>query len=837
MNTEKTISLVFKAQDRSGPTLNRIGDRLRSKTRAWEHSLSRLSSKLLRLGTASSAGLTALSGMVLNIRAKTETSLADLSNMGVDNMAMFEKRAREFSNKWAYIEMPDFLKSAEKLKGAYAALDDKNLAAVTEKALIVGRGLKALPEEAAFMYAKFFNIHRKAHDKLSDMQFADLVAGGLSAAYEQFDTDAKRMGIAIATLGAEATNLNIPLQEQIAILGMLTNKLKSPEEAAEAYKGVMANLVKAQKNLNAGLTIGEKKHQFKAHGQPIEFTDKKGNAKSLADVLDTLKLIQARAKKAGLDMAQVNDAIVQSFGSETARKVISNLINDTGELREKTKLVQKSMDLGIDEVMEKAQNRNKGLGERLNLIYKRLKNTGDVVGKSLTPAIKKLDEVTKQYLLPLQTWLNNNQELAGQLIGMGALLSGVVIGVGILSKAFSFLGLAVWANPLTWKIMAIAAVVGSVAYVVYEFYNDWRAAWDKWGDYVIGIAAIVGFAFNPILGIAIAVVGYIINHWSELGVFFDGLWAGIKDRGQRFWWVIQGLGQMAWDGIKAVWSGVAEFFSGLWSGAQDRAQRFWWVVQGAGQLAWDRIKAVWSGFAGFFNELWAEIQYRAQRVWWVIQGAGQMALGYLTGKWAEFCQWLDGLMAGLQEAGGQLWDGISEALEAFIKRAREKWDNLGKLIRSLPDSLREAWDSFWTWLGKKADSVLGPLGSALGGIGDFFGFGDDEKPKAAPKPKPRSGFKQILEKKDSLSRRESEALKRLKAGNSAIILDHRKGTGQAPAPPTVQPTAQPAAQPTEGKLEVIIKAPKGSAQISNLEKRGGDGWNIMAGIEELWAGI
>ena len=775
-----------------------------------------------------------------------------------------------------------------------------------------------------------------------------------------------------------ASTLKVTMADQLTLVGML-QKIAEGSEAGTYGKAFISRL----------LTAGEKMKAFNG-GKPLKLVDEKGQAKPLIEVLEIFKDAMQAAKQAGKADVFMK-GLKEAFEDEGLKALLFLIENTEGYARAQAEL-NKAMNKGVAVSHQMAAAQDDHLNAQKNLLMQTVEVVADALGKLFTPEIMQgLKDMRAWVNDTLAPWIQKNPELAKGITQVSLALGGLLVAVGLATKAFGALGLAVWANPLTWKIMAIAALVGSVVYVVYEFYNDWRAAWDRWGDYVISIVAGLGFVFNPIVGTAIAVVGYIINHWSELGAFFDSLWAEIQDRGQRVWWVIQGMGQMvlddlqeawsgfvdffsglwaeiqdrgqqvwagiqeagqgAFNGIKAVWSGVAEDFSslwaeiqdrgqkvwagiqeagqgafngikaawsgvagdfsnlwtqiqeraqkvwegtpgadqlgldgitaawsglsghlgGLWTGIQDRAQRSWWVIQGAGQMVLDELKAAWSGFAGFFSGLWGGIQNRAQRAWWVIQGAGQMvlieietawsgfagffsglwdgiqnraqrawwviqgagqmAMDYLTGKWAEFKQWLDGLMAGLQEAGNRLWDGISETLEAFIKRAREKWDNLGKLIRNLPDSLREAWDAFWTWLGQKADSVLGPLGSALRGIGDFFGFGDDEKPKAAPKPKPQSGFKQILKKNETLSRRESQALQRLKTGNRIMIPEAAKSPGRASSQPL------PAAQPTEGKLEVIIKAPKGSAQISNLEKRGGDGWNILAGIEELWAGI
>jgi TP901 family phage tail tape measure protein len=552
----------------------------------------------------------------------------------------------EFSNRWAGVSTDQFIAAAEKIKGGYAKLSGEALAGVNRVAQITGRGLKGAPAEMAEFYGKAFNIHRKFYQKMDDLKFAEMISGGMAAAYENFDTNASKMAVAMATLGAEAANLKVPLQEQIAVLGMLTNKLKSPEEAAEAYKGVMANLVKAQKNLNKGMEIGGKEYAFTINGKPIKFVDEKGNAKSLAFVLDAIKAIQSRAKGLGLDLGEVNDALVAAFGSETARKVLTNLINDTGEMRRMTKEVKKSMDQGLGPAIEKANMRNKGFGERLQKITQRLNNVAAVIGKALNPAMEKLDKLTTKYLEPLQKWIDNNPVLVSQLSQVAMALGTVFVGVGVLTQVFKLLGLAVWLNPLTWKIMAVAAVIGSLIYVVYSFYDDWRPPgisggiissawcgamvaasvflgpvvggilaiggilvavvgyvinhwselvsfferladqlkpiWDEWGDYLIAVLAGAAFLFNPILGAAVAAVGFIINHWSELGEFFTGLGQRISDVASIIRDTVVGAWEDPLGTLQALWDGllnyiekkIGSFFSSI-LGTMGRLHAWW----------------------------------------------------------------------------------------------------------------------------------------------------------------------------------------------------------------------------------------------------------------------
>jgi phage-related protein len=194
-----------------------------------------------------------------------------------------------------------------------------------------------------------------------------------------------------------------------------------------------------------------------------------------------------------------------------------------------------------------------------NLLLQTLGVVADAVGKLFTPAMKEaLKEARLWVNEVLDPWIKRNPRLVKDVTSLTVALGGLTVAVGLLSRAAGLLGMTVWLNPLTWKILAIGAVIASVVYVVYKLYDDWKAAWDKWGDYLIGIAAGVAFVFNPVLGLLIAGAGYVINHWSELKAFFINLFADIGAYIESTWNKIS-------DGISHAISHPAETAQKVWA--------------------------------------------------------------------------------------------------------------------------------------------------------------------------------------------------------------------------------------------------------------------------------
>ena len=116
---------------------------------------------------------------------------------------------------------------------------------------------------------------------------------------------------------------------------------------------------------------------------------------------------------------------------------------------------------------------------------------------------------------------------------------------------------ALLANPITWIIAAIVALVAAFVILWNEcdwFRNFWIGLWD-------GICA----AFD-------ATVAWLDQACKDIANFFVG----------------------AWEGIKRAWNGVGDWFKGLWQGIKD-------TFSAVGQFFGDVFSAAWSAIKGVFT--------------------------------------------------------------------------------------------------------------------------------------------------------------------------------------------------------------------------------------------
>lgn len=170
------------------------------------------------------------------------------------------------------------------------------------------------------------------------------------------------------------------------------------------------------------------------------------------------------------------------------------------------------------------------------------------------------------------------------------LVGAIAVAVGIM-WAFNA---ALLANPITWIVIAIAALVAAFIILWNEcegFRNFWKNLWQGIKDVFHAVVEWIKNAFN-------AVVTFFKENWQALlmllvnpfagafkllydncdgfrafidkwvkniGQFFKDLWQGIKNTFSSVGKWFSDVFTSAWNGIKKAFSAVSSFFTGVWN--------------------------------------------------------------------------------------------------------------------------------------------------------------------------------------------------------------------------------------------------------------------------------
>lgn len=157
-----------------------------------------------------------------------------VSSLGVKDLKAVEDAAKSFSNTWAGTSKADFITASYDIKSGIASLTDEGVAQFTQLAALTGKATKSTTEEMGSLFATGYGIYKGFYDDMSDLEFGEMFSAGIATAVKNYKTSGSEMASAISALGATATNANVPLEEQLAIMGQLQTTM-SGSEAATKY--------------------------------------------------------------------------------------------------------------------------------------------------------------------------------------------------------------------------------------------------------------------------------------------------------------------------------------------------------------------------------------------------------------------------------------------------------------------------------------------------------------------------------------------------------------------------------------------------------------------------
>ncbi len=335
------------------------------------------------------------------------------------------------------------------------------------------------------------------------------VAGMTASAVQMFKTTGMEMSSAFTSVGANATAAGIAMSEQMAILGTLQSTM-SGSEAGTKYKAFLAGVGGAQDKLN------------------LSFVDAQGKMLPMLDILEKLQ------GKFGdtLDVAE-SDELKKAFGSDEAVSLIKLLMADTQGLAASIDSLGQTKGMGKAEQMAAAMTDQ---SQRLEASWFAIRAAAfsmvlpafNAVTGSIADGLMWLTSMTSEYpvltevlsyaaigalslggvVASLSLVMGIAKMMAGGWAVTTAVLSGVFkvlrISTIAMTAATWLFNAALWANPITWIIAGIVALVAAVGAMIY-WWDEIKASFADTTWFKIIAAAIDGVIemLNMIPGINI----------------------------------------------------------------------------------------------------------------------------------------------------------------------------------------------------------------------------------------------------------------------------------------------------------------------------------------------
>lgn len=403
----------------------------------------------------------------------TQNALGELSSLGVKDLKAVENAAKRFSDTWAGTSKSDFITAAYDIKSGIASLTDEGVAQFTEMAALTGKATKSTTEEMGSLFATGYGIYKGFYDDMSDLEFGEMFSAGIATAVKNYKTSGSEMASAISMLGATATNANVPLDEQLAILGQLQTTM-SGSEAATKYKSFLNQSAKAGEAL--GLT----------------FTDANNQLLSTPEILTALK-----SKYGDTIDAVEKRQLKEAFGTDEAVAMIDLLYNNVDTLTSGIDDLSVSMQGGTAVTREMAEAINNTPEQKFQVLKQQIHNNVEELGNGLLPAVNNTMDKVNGLIKKGSDWISNNQEtvqsvmnialklaifllIAGSVMGvvgsLGKLLLSAKNAIGLVKTATLGMNTAFLASPITWVIVGIVALVAAFV-VLWNKSESFRSFW------------------------------------------------------------------------------------------------------------------------------------------------------------------------------------------------------------------------------------------------------------------------------------------------------------------------------------------------------------------------
>ncbi len=439
-----------------------------------------------------------------------DRKLGEVKSLGVTDEALkqLQQTALEFASDYGK-SATEFVGASYDIQSAIAGLTGEELSQFTKASGVLAAATKADTATITSYMGTMYGIFKNQAEEMGKAAWVEDVAGMTASAVQMFKTTGMEMSSAFTSVGANATSAGIAMSEQMAILGTLQSTM-SGSEAGTKYKAFLAGVGGAQDKLN------------------LSFVDAQGKMLPMLDILEKLQ------GKFGdtLDVAE-SDELKKAFGSDEAVSLIKLLMADTQGLAASIDSLGQTKGMGKAEQMAAAMTDQ---SQRLEASWFAIRAAAfsmvlpafNAVTGSIADGLMWLTSMTSEYpvltevlsyaaigalslggvVASLSLVMGIAKMMAGGWAVTTAVLSGVFkvlrISTIAMTAATWLFNAALWANPITWIIAGIVALVAAVGAMIY-WWDEIKASFADTTWFKIIAAAIDGVIemLNMIPGINI----------------------------------------------------------------------------------------------------------------------------------------------------------------------------------------------------------------------------------------------------------------------------------------------------------------------------------------------
>jgi len=287
-----------------------------------------------------------------------------------------------------------------------------------------------------------------------------------------------------------AASSNVPLQEQLAILGQLQTTMPG-SEAGTLYKAFI------MKAAEAGEKLG------------LSFVDSTGRLKGIVPILREIK-----ARFPDLSQAAAQVEIKKAFGSDEAVKFLLQMSQGMEALEGNIRAIERAMKGGTAVTEEMARAMNMDIGSQFQLLRQQIGNLFEIIGRTLLPVVTPVIQGISKAILFFQKLARSMPGLTRVVLTLSMALGAVLAVVGGVIATAGTIGLMLPAikaglaamsaavagvgSAFATYFLPVVAIIGGVVLAVYLLKRAWETNFGGIRDTILGAWEKVKLVFQGI---------------------------------------------------------------------------------------------------------------------------------------------------------------------------------------------------------------------------------------------------------------------------------------------------------------------------------------------------
>ncbi|WP_269857949.1 phage tail tape measure protein [Streptomyces sp. RPT161] len=565
------------------------------------------------------------------------------------------------------------------------------------------------------------DYHKGAGDAANMTSQLVVAVGHGKANFQQFSA-------ALSNILPMGSAVGLKFNDLAGVLAEMTSHGVTAQRASQN----MANAMRSLENPTSVMT-----KEFKAVGINAQDVQKHLSSQGLGG---TMQWLSGLAKDNAARLGQTYPAALAKLMGTSAG--LSVALMTTGEnARDTNKAIK---DIGQASADSKGNVQGfaqvqQTLGFKMDQAKQAIHNTGIALGTALLPMVTRVMEAVNKILVPIATWIQNHQKLAGSILtvvgatsGLILAVVGVVKAINLVQGAFKLLA----ANPV---VAAITLIVIALIYA-YSHFKAFRDVVNEVAKFLGGvfaqawhaIGAVISWFSKNVMPEVRKVIQDVFNWfqahkqvfvdaWNDVVKAVDGLVKWFKTNVLD--WVKARVAELVdwWHQHSAQ---IKEIWDALWAAAKT-VVKVWWdgymrptlsVIKSVWTTVWDAIRDA-------LKVVWAAISGIVTTAIHLVENTISLVLDVITGKWGRVWgdlkrlvgQALHDMVSTITSIasgfGDLLWDAGANIIKGLINGIRSMIGGVGNAIGDVVNEVK----SFLPWSPAKKGPLSGNGSPAIGG--------------------------------------------------------------------------------------------------------------------------